>query len=182
MTTPTTLDAAPGPILPWAGLHHLALATRDLDATIRFYCGLLGMRALFARRTPDGTRHLFIDLGGGATLHFWEFATAVIYTQPPRPGVFVPGALQHLALRLPDEVALRALQIRLRAADVAVTDIFEQAGLVRLCFFEDNNGIALEASCWLTDLTALVVDRADPRLFADPATLSVLTEIEVNAK
>ncbi len=182
MTTPATLDAVPEPSLPWAGLHHLALATRDLDATIRFYCGLLEMRALFARRTPDGTRHLFIDLGGGATLHFWEFATAEIYTQPPLLGVFVPGALQHLALRLPDEAALRALQIRLRAADVAVTDIFEQAGLVRLCFFEDNNGIALEASCWLTDLTALPIDHADPDLFTDPATMSVLTEIEVNAK
>ncbi|HEY8601150.1 MAG TPA: VOC family protein [Thermomicrobiales bacterium] len=182
MITPANLDTASEPALPWSGLHHLALATRDLDATIRFYSGILGMRVLFARRLPDGTRHLFIDLGGGATLHFWEVATAEIYTQPPQPEVFVPGALQHLALRLPDEAALRALQSRLRVAGVGVTDIFEQAGLVRLCFFEDNNGIALEASCWLTDLTALPVDHGDTQRFADPATLSVLAEIDAHLR
>lgn len=28
---------------PWRGAHHLSLVTRDLDATVRFYHGLLGM-------------------------------------------------------------------------------------------------------------------------------------------
>lgn len=27
----------------WRGAHHLALVTRDLDATVRFYHGMLGM-------------------------------------------------------------------------------------------------------------------------------------------
>ena len=27
----------------WRGAHHLSLVTRDLDATVRFYHGLLGM-------------------------------------------------------------------------------------------------------------------------------------------
>lgn len=27
----------------WRGAHHLALVTRDLDATVRFYHGVLGM-------------------------------------------------------------------------------------------------------------------------------------------
>ena len=55
---------------PWQGVHHLALATRDLDATVRFYCGVLGMRLVATRRGPADVRHLLID-AGGAILHFW---------------------------------------------------------------------------------------------------------------
>src|SRR5581483_10013526 len=29
--------------LPWSGIHHIALLTTDLDATIRFYRDVLGM-------------------------------------------------------------------------------------------------------------------------------------------
>jgi catechol 2,3-dioxygenase-like lactoylglutathione lyase family enzyme len=173
-------SATPAPILPaappWQGIHHLALATRDLDATVRFYCGVLGMRLLLTRRGPDARQHLFIDAGGGATLHFWHDPEAEIFTQPLRPGAFVPGALQHLALRVQDEAVLYMLQARLRAAGVAVTDLFDQ-GLVRLCFFEDNNGLALEASCWLDDLTARPVDYTDPRLFADPDPVPAVKEL-----
>ncbi len=30
--------------LPWQGFDHVALATPDLEATIRFYCDVLGMQ------------------------------------------------------------------------------------------------------------------------------------------
>jgi catechol 2,3-dioxygenase-like lactoylglutathione lyase family enzyme len=147
----------PGPAVPppWQGIHHLALATRDLDATVRFYRDVLGMPVLLEPPSrPDGPRHLFIDAGGGAALHFWEVPEAAIFAQPLEPGppVFVPGALQHLALKLPDEAALQALRERLRAAGVEATDLFQQ-GSVRLCFFHDNNGLVLEAACWLADPT-----------------------------
>ena len=110
--------SAPAPVSspPWQGVHHIALVTADLDATVRFYCGVLGMRLLLTRRAPNGDPHLFIDAGGGATLHFWQTDSAEIFRQPLGYRGYVPGAMQHLALRLPDEDALRQLQARLREA------------------------------------------------------------------
>lgn len=166
MSTSAVMPEAPS-IPDWQGVHHLALATPDLEATVRFYCGGLGMRLLLTRRSPDGQPHLFIDAGGGATLHFWQAPAAEIFTQPPARRGVLPGALQHLSFRLPDEAALAALQARLRLAGIEVSDIIEQAP-VRFCIFMDNNGIQLEAACWLDDLTARPVNPADPALFADP--------------
>ena len=46
MTEQTT--AAGTRIPPWSGFHHIALMTRDLDATIRFYVDVLGMEIIFS--------------------------------------------------------------------------------------------------------------------------------------
>jgi catechol 2,3-dioxygenase-like lactoylglutathione lyase family enzyme len=160
----------------WQGVHHLALATPSLDATVRFYCGVLGMRLLMTRRAPNGDPHLFIDAGGGATLHFWQSAEAELFRRPLAHRGTVPGALQHLSLRLPDEPSLVATRDRLRAAGVEVTDLIDQ-GLVRLCFFRDPNGMQLEAACWLDDLTAQPVDYADQTRFADPDPVPAVREL-----
>ena len=31
--------------------------TNDMEATLQFYCGILGMRLVRTTRTPDGRRH-----------------------------------------------------------------------------------------------------------------------------
>lgn len=172
---PATPEATATPP-PWQGVHHLALATADLDATVRFYCGLLGMRLLLTRRAPNGDPHLFIDAGGGATLHFWQTSEAEIFRRPLGHRGYVPGAMQHLSLRLPGEAALRQLQARLRQAGVEVSEIIDQEP-VRLFFFLDNNGIPLEAACWLDDLTAQAVAYDDPRRFADPDPVPAVREL-----
>lgn len=170
--TTGTADRSPP---PWQGIHHLALVTRDLDATVRFYAGILAMPVVATGRAPgDGPRHLMIGLGGGATLHFWETPEATIFAPPTARNSFAPGALQHLSLRLPDEAALVALRDRLRAAGTEVTDLFDQ-GPVRLCFFRDNNGLLLEATRWRDDdPTSRPPAYDDERFFADPDPLPAI--------
>lgn len=104
----------------WRGGHHVALVTRDLDATIRFYHGLLGM-PLWAAMTPMPYhgRHCFL-LAGSFFMHFFEDVDAQIAVPPPgweqNRITFIPGAMQHLAVGLEDEAGLAALRERLRAA------------------------------------------------------------------
>jgi catechol 2,3-dioxygenase-like lactoylglutathione lyase family enzyme len=65
--------------LPWREIHHLALATRDLEATIRFYTDVLGMHAAdIAPANPIHGRTCTIKPSPNATseLHFFEHADA----------------------------------------------------------------------------------------------------------
>ena len=38
-------------------IDHVGINTNDMEATLQFYCGILGMRLVRTTRTPDGRRH-----------------------------------------------------------------------------------------------------------------------------
>ena len=56
--------------------HHLALATRDMQATHLFYSQAMGfeLAKVEIARTPDGgwAKHFFYETGGGELMAFWE--------------------------------------------------------------------------------------------------------------
>ena len=56
----------------FSGLSHVALATGDLDATIRFWRDLLGCR-LVGRLGRPGQRAYFFDAGRGTLIGFFEW-------------------------------------------------------------------------------------------------------------
>ena len=62
----------------WRGVNHLALITPDMDATVRFYHGVLGMR-LVTTLAVGRMRHYFFEIGDGSTLAFFEWKG---YEQP----------------------------------------------------------------------------------------------------
>jgi catechol 2,3-dioxygenase-like lactoylglutathione lyase family enzyme len=139
--------------IPWSGLHHVALVTPDLDATIRFYVEVLGL-GLVTLIPASGARprHCLLAVDSGDTskdwLHFFEQPDATIVPYPlERGAVFPPelGALNHVALSLPDEASGAALQARLQGLGVPVTDV-NTMGPVRNILFLDNNGLLLEAA------------------------------------
>jgi len=161
----------------WRGVHHLALITTDMDATTRFYHGVLGAR-LVATVATEAFRHYFFDFGPGNTVAFFEYHGVDVETYAKPAGVPYPQASQfdHLALNLPDEEALLALRERLKAADCEVTDVVDH-GFLRSVYFSDPNGIALEASYWTLDATGRPADYGDRRLFSDDDPVPAAREL-----
>ena len=78
------------------GVDHLALICSDLDATIRFYTDVLGMRLtnIVANRDDETSTHIFLDMGGGNLLAFFDFPE-----KGPAPTVRGVGGMHHIALK-----------------------------------------------------------------------------------
>jgi catechol 2,3-dioxygenase-like lactoylglutathione lyase family enzyme len=176
--TVTETATAEGTTTPaWSGINHLALITNDMDATVRFYHGVLGARLAATVGTPE-FRHYFFDFGPHCTVAFFEYANSVIEPFAKPAGIPDPRASQfdHLALNLPDENALHDLRQRLTDNDCDVTDIIDH-GSVRSVYFTDPNGIALEASWWVRDVTGRSANYDDDQLFGDSNPVPALDEL-----
>ena len=177
MTLTETARAEDTTTPAWSGINHLALVTNDMDATVRFYHGVLGARLAATVGTPE-FRHYFFDFGPHCTVAFFEYAGVAI--EPFAKPAGVPDArasqFDHLALNLPDENALHDLRQRLTDADCDVTDIIDH-GSVRSVYFTDPNGIALEASWWVRDVTGRSSDYDDDQLFGDSNPVAALDEL-----
>ena len=161
----------------WSGINHLALITNDMDATVRFYHGVLGARLAATVGTPE-FRHYFFEFGPHCTVAFFEYADLSIEPFAKPAGVPDPRATQfdHLALNLPDENALHDLRRRLTNVGCEATDIVEHNS-VHSVYFTDNNGIALEASCWVRDVTGRASDYDDDQIYGDPNPVPALHEL-----
>ena len=162
----------------WRGINHLALVTSDMDATVRFYHGVLGA-PLVSTVATSAFRHYFFDFGSHCTVAFFEYAGGPSEPFTKQAGVPDARAAQfdHLALNVPDEEALHDLRRRLKGEDCDVTDVVDH-GAVRSIYFTDPNGIALEASWWVRDPTLAAPEYADPDAFGDPDPVPALRELQ----
>ena len=161
----------------WRGVHHLALITPDMDATVRFWHGVLGARLVATVATPT-FRHYFFEVAPGSSVAFFEYRDVPLETFAKPAGIAYPPASQfdHLALALPDEDALHRMQARLKEHGCEVTDVVDH-DVMRSIYFTDPTGIALEASCWVVDATGRPGDLGDDRLFADPDPVPAVVEL-----
>ena len=96
------------------GLHHLALLSSDVEATIVFYQDLLEfpLTELFENRDYRGSTHFFFDIGHGNLLAFFDFPGLDLgkYAE-------VLGGLHHIAISVaPDR--WEHLRTKLEAAGV----------------------------------------------------------------
>lgn len=162
----------------WRGINHLALITTDMDATVRFYHGVLGARLVAHLGTPS-FRHYFFEMGAENTVAFFEYRDADLKPFAKPAGVPDSRAVQfdHVSFNLPDEQALLTLRARLKAAGCEVTDVVDHS-FIRSIYFTDPNGIALEASWWVTDATGRDADYGDRQLFSDPNPVPAVREIQ----
>jgi catechol 2,3-dioxygenase-like lactoylglutathione lyase family enzyme len=162
----------------WRGINHLALITDDMDATVRFYHGVLGARLVATIGTPD-FRHYFFEFGPGNTVAFFEYTGQKLDKFAKPAGIPDPRAVQfdHLSFNVADEHALEVLRKRIDHFGCGVTEEVDH-GFIRSIYFSDPNGIALEASYWVDDATARDGDPRDSAMFADhdpvPAVLELM--------
>ena len=161
---------------PWRGVNHLALITPDMDATVRFYHGVLGMR-LVAAIMAGPMRHYFFEIAPGNTVAFFEWQGTGTFRKPAGWRVEQPLQLDHLSFNIPDHDALMDLRARLEEAGVEVTEEVDH-GFIHSIYFTDPNGIALEASYWLLDATGRPADFGDGNLFSDPDPVPAVRELQ----
>ena len=160
-------------------INHMAMITNDMENTVRFYRDILGMPlvATLGNR-PDGypTRHYFFEMGPSSCIAFFEWPGFDNGFYKPAGQPF-RGPLQfdHLSFDLETEEELLELQDRLEKAGVGVTTVIDHR-VIHSIYFHDNNGIALEASVWITDPTGHAPDYSDPIVFQDPDPVPALRE------
>jgi catechol 2,3-dioxygenase-like lactoylglutathione lyase family enzyme len=166
--------------IDWRGVHHLALVTEDMDATVRFWHGVLDARLVLTLAT-DSFRHYFFEFDRGSTVAFFEYRNQPLETYSKPAGVPYPPASQfdHLSFGVADEDALVHLRGRLLALDCGVSEVVDH-DVLRSIYFTDNNGIALEASWWTVDPTDGQIDYEDRRLFSDPDPVPAFDELRSN--
>ena len=129
----------------------MAVVTRDLEETTRFYGDVLGMSVGdLIERDAQGTvsRHRFFRPGEGWGLHFFESPAADPHPTAgklDREALMERAGVQHIAFALPDEAAGISLRARLKNRGVETTEI-GTAGPIRSTLFFDNNGLMLEAT------------------------------------
>ncbi|HLM16787.1 MAG TPA: VOC family protein [Acidimicrobiia bacterium] len=82
------------------GVHHLALLSSDVAATIRFYQDVLEfpLTELFENRDYQGSTHFFFDIGHGNLLAFFDFPGLDL-----GPYAEVLGGMHHLAISVTSE-------------------------------------------------------------------------------
>lgn len=168
--------------VPWRGVNHLALITADMDATVRFWHGVMGAELVATLRTPTFL-HYFFRIGGNHTIAFFQYLDD---DGAPRPtdvvvkpaGVYDrrAGHFDHLSLDVSDDAALLELRRRVLAAGSEVTEIVDHK-IFHSIYFTDPNGIALEASCWVTSPPSGPDRFADPLFFADDEPVPAVAEL-----
>ena len=117
------------------GIDHVAVNTNDMEATLRFYCGILGMKLARTSRTGDGRRHYNVEIGGGNAFAFFDGAA--------RPEDATPQYLNHFALPVATQAEFDEAYQSLQEHGVEVTEIIER-GYGKTFYFHDPNGIRLQ--------------------------------------
>jgi catechol 2,3-dioxygenase-like lactoylglutathione lyase family enzyme len=143
------------------GVHHLALCTEDMKATIDFYVDVVGMPLVHAMKVPPGLgvgpgnrgnppyeeiRHYFFDMGNDSLLAFFEIPKGA----QPAGNRNAIGAMQHCAFVVSQQ-RFREVEERLKTNGIDYVGPIPQLPGMDGIYFYDPNGIRLEFACQPAD-------------------------------
>jgi glyoxylase I family protein len=129
-----------------SSLNHVAYATHDTAATVRFYTEVMGFRLVDAVRgdtaLPEGERpflHTFFAMSSGEVIAFFDIDGM------PKPGHDgIPRWVRHLALSVDSPSTLAAWKQWLESNGLHVAGPIDHDGVWSSIYFSDPNGITLE--------------------------------------
>ena len=132
--------------MKYNGINHLALATGDINTTVRFWRDLLEMRLVAALGKP-GYRQFFFEISENDLIAFFEWPD-VKPVQEKDAGRVVKGpfAFDHVSIGVENDKAIWDLKEKLEANDIWVSEVIDN-GFIHSIFTFDPNGISLEFSC-----------------------------------
>jgi catechol 2,3-dioxygenase-like lactoylglutathione lyase family enzyme len=136
-------------MVTYNGVNHLALATGNMERTIRFWRDLLGMRLIAGLGKP-GYRQYFFEISRNDMITFFEWPeiTPAVEKEHGRParGPFI---FDHVSIGLETEDDLWQLKDRFDAAGIWVSEVIDH-GFIHSIYSFDPNGIPIEFSYHVT--------------------------------
>jgi len=136
-------------MVKYTGINHLAMATGDMDATIRFWRDLLGMRLVAGLGRP-GYRHYFLEISEHDMIAFFEWPDVEPLKERDHGfPVKGPFAFDHISFEVEGDDDLWELKDRLEAADFWCSEVVDH-GFIHSIYAFDPNNIAIEFSAPVT--------------------------------
>lgn len=129
----------------YTGVNHLAMATDDMNKTIRFWRDLLGMR-LVAGLGNKNFRHYFFEISPNDMIAFFQWPD--VDNIPVKDhGVPVKGplAFDHVSIGVENEDALWEIKDLLEADGRWVSEVIDH-GFIHSIYAFDPNNIPIEFS------------------------------------
>jgi len=132
-------------MVKYSGINHLAMATRDMDTTIRFWRDLLGMRLVAGLGRP-GYRHYFFEISDHDMIAFFEWPDVDKALEKDH-GVPVKGpfVFDHVSFEVESEEDLWELKDKLEATEIWVSEVLDH-GFIHSIYTFDPNNIPIEFS------------------------------------
>jgi len=134
-------------------LHHVAYATRDVEATTHFYEDLMGFPLVYTELQAQGdsyVRHVFYDIGPNdqgepesiAFFQFQQVGELPDWTTDLSKGVGLPVWVNHCAFRATEE---KQEEVRARMTEAGIEPLMElDHGWCHSLYYLDPNQIMVE--------------------------------------
>jgi len=118
-------------------LAHVCFVVPDLNASIAFYCGKLGLKEAFDFRNEKNERFgIYLHVGGRSFIELFQSKI-----DKPAPG----QSYQHLCLEVSD---IKATVADLKSKGVKVTEIIMGSDNAWQAWIEDPDGNKIELHCY----------------------------------
>jgi len=125
--------------IQYRGINHLAMITRDMDRTIRFWRDFLGMR-LVAGLGKRNYRHYFFEISENDMIAFFEWPDVeVIPLKDHGAPVKGPLAFDHVSIAVESDEDLWILREKFEAARMWISEIIDHVFIHSIYAFDPNN-------------------------------------------